>query len=306
MIDYAIAILQKLQKAFSSGTAKVKVWDGTETLSIDASSRAQVAGTNTPADTNANPADDVGVTAHLQGWNSANTQWRRVNSRQAGADGLSGAVNMLDTMAYLHGHNGTTWDRLRSDTTNGLDVDVTRMPGQVTHEGSISLSMVSGHKQSYNVHLDVQNATGTVGYMLIDLSDTTNWPHTATGHIVIEKIIINVNPSSAYLGDIEIGFLSSVDATDGDFNKIIVIHGERSAVGSTETYDFAGIGLDLETANWFGPVTANDTTWQTDVNLYGPSGATSFPAGAGDLVMKLISTAGNVDIGVSIVYNTVA
>lgn len=33
--------------------------------------------------------------------------------------------------ALLLGYNGTTWDRLRSDTTNGLDVDVTRLPALV-------------------------------------------------------------------------------------------------------------------------------------------------------------------------------
>lgn len=34
--------------------------------------------------------------------------------------------------ALAMGYNGTTWDRLRSDTTNGLDVDVTRVSGNVT------------------------------------------------------------------------------------------------------------------------------------------------------------------------------
>jgi hypothetical protein len=36
--------------------------------------------------------------------------------------------DMQEVISYLAGYNGTTWDRLRSDTTNGLDVDVTRVP----------------------------------------------------------------------------------------------------------------------------------------------------------------------------------
>lgn len=36
--------------------------------------------------------------------------------------------DMQEVIGYLAGFNGTTWDRLRSDTTNGLDVDVTRVP----------------------------------------------------------------------------------------------------------------------------------------------------------------------------------
>lgn len=45
-----------------------------------------------------------------------------------------GAGNPIAPMvgANLQGFNGTTWDRLRSDTTNGLDVDVTRVSGDVT------------------------------------------------------------------------------------------------------------------------------------------------------------------------------
>jgi hypothetical protein len=34
--------------------------------------------------------------------------------------------------SYLQGYNGTTWDRLRSTTANGLAVDVTRVTGTVT------------------------------------------------------------------------------------------------------------------------------------------------------------------------------
>lgn len=42
--------------------------------------------------------------------------------------------------ANLLGFNGTTWDRLRSDITNGLDVDVTRVSGSVTVSRSSSVS----------------------------------------------------------------------------------------------------------------------------------------------------------------------
>ena len=49
--------------------------------------------------------------------------------------------------------NGTTWDRARGDTTNGLDVDVTRLPalvagsaviGAVTQSGTWNVTNVSG------------------------------------------------------------------------------------------------------------------------------------------------------------------
>lgn len=44
----------------------------------------------------------------------------------------NGGKRLLHTEAWLWGFNGVSWDRLRSDTTNGLDVDVTRVGGSVT------------------------------------------------------------------------------------------------------------------------------------------------------------------------------
>ena len=52
----------------------------------------------------------------------------------------------LNTNTLLSGFNGSTWDRLRSDTTNGLDVDVTRVSGTVTVAGGAAhASPVSGN-----------------------------------------------------------------------------------------------------------------------------------------------------------------
>lgn len=49
--------------------------------------------------------------------------------RAAMGDGASN-VSLSRIAAWLHLYNGSTWDRLRGDTTYGMDVDVTRMaPG---------------------------------------------------------------------------------------------------------------------------------------------------------------------------------
>lgn len=48
------------------------------------------------------------------------------------ADGTGTNGNHMGTMAKLRMFNGTSWDRARGDTTNGLDVDVTRVGGTVT------------------------------------------------------------------------------------------------------------------------------------------------------------------------------
>jgi len=47
---------------------------------------------------------------------------------------------------FQHFFNGTTWDRARGDTTNGLDVDVTRVSGTVT----VNQSQIAGTATSVN------------------------------------------------------------------------------------------------------------------------------------------------------------
>lgn len=63
----------------------------------------------------------------------------------------------LLTTTRLFGYNGTTWDRLRSDTTNGLDVDVTRLPALAAGTNNIGdvdiLSIAAGDNNIGNVDI---------------------------------------------------------------------------------------------------------------------------------------------------------
>jgi len=187
-----------------------------------------------------------------------------------------------------------------STGTNSADV--------ISYEGDNSLRVAIGYQPTYTVHMDVDAQSGTVGYMLVDLSDTTNWPHSNTGHIVLKQIVIQSSQSSspAFLGDIEFGFLSSVDADNGDFNRIGVLHGDRATALGGGNFDFSSVGLGLEVDEWFGPTSSNDATFQTDVNLLGPDGTTAYPSGNGDFVCKLVSSAGTISFGVTVIYTTVA
>lgn len=184
--------------------------------------------------------------------------------------------------------------------------DGTNVVDTVAHEGEISQRVVPGRASMNIVHLSSGDISATTGFMLIDLSDTTNWPHTATGHIIVSQIVYNINPSTSFAGLIEIGFVNNVDATDGDFHIFYTGHEDKSPTELAQVLDFEWFGLDLEIGEFFGPVALNDTTWQTDVNLIGPDAATSYPAGNGDMVMKITRTAGNVDVSVLVAYTTVA
>lgn len=75
----------------------------------------------------ANPtATSIG--AFLMVWDAIAAQWRRLPGFPTSADALGqqSAFAYPPVVAHLLGFNGASFDRLRSDTANGLDVDVTR------------------------------------------------------------------------------------------------------------------------------------------------------------------------------------
>jgi hypothetical protein len=176
----------------------------------------------------------------------------------------------------------------------------------ITKDGRTSQSVVMGFTETYTVHLDKQSIAAQVALMLVDLSDTTNWPHSDTGHINLEYLIIEIDPDTSFLGEIKIGFLTNVDGTNGDFNQILDIDMAKQSDLLVEVINFGSHGFDCETTHHFGPVTANSTLFQTDVNLEGPDAATSYPSGDGDLVMLVERSAGEVDVSITLGYEAVA
>ena len=178
----------------------------------------------------------------------------------------------------------------------------------ITKDGRTSQFVASGFTNTFTVHLDTGSVATQTAFMLIDLSDTTNWPHTNTSHINLEYIVIEADPDATYLGEIKIGFLSSVDATDGDFNQIIDLDMAKKSDLVIENLNFGSHGFHLEVASHFGPIIANSTLFQTDVNLGGPDDPATgtYPSGAGDLVMLVERSAGAVDVSITLGYETAA
>jgi hypothetical protein len=117
--------------------------------------------------------------------------------------------------------------------------------GAVTKNSRSSIYTVAGYSNTFSVHLDHTVTPNSVdyGYMLIDLSDTTNWPHTLTGEIILEYILIEVDPSSNFTGDFKIGYLKNVDATNGDLVTIFDVDMQTKSDIFNEVIDFGSHGL---------------------------------------------------------------
>ncbi len=165
---------------------------------------------------------------------------------------------------------------------------------------------IDGYAATSTVHLDTGSVAAQTAFMLVDISDTTNWKHTNTDHIIIRHILIEVDPDSTYLGEIKIGFLSSVDATEGDFNQIIDFDMAKKSDLAIEDLTFTG-GFHCQASTHFGPILANSTLFQTDVTLGGPDvpGTPAYASGDGDLVMLIEVAAGTTDVSITLIYETV-
>lgn len=171
--------------------------------------------------------------------------------------------------------------------------------------GRVSQFTAAGFTNTFTIHVDFQSISAQTAFMLIDISDTTAWPHSKTTHCVLEYMILEVDPDTNYLGEVKIGFLSNVDATNGDFNQLFDIDLAKKSDLIVENINFGSHGLHCEADHHFGPILANSTLFQTDVNLEGPDNATSYPSGNDDLVLLVERSAGSVDVSLTLGYETV-
>ena len=178
----------------------------------------------------------------------------------------------------------------------------------IDKDGRKSQYVAAGFTETETVHLDVSTASTLIAYMLIDLSDITNWKHINTGHINIEWVIFEVDPDNSWVGEVKIGFLESVSGTGGDFHQVFDMDMERKTAPLLENINFGSHGLDCESNHHFGPIIANSALFQTDELLGGPDDPTTgtYPSGAGDLVMIIDGDGTNtVDVSITIGYEAV-
>ena len=58
----------------------------------------------------------------------------------------------------------------------------------ITRHNRASQYVVDGYADTATVHLDTGSISAQKAFMLIDISDTTNWQHTNTDHVIIRSI----------------------------------------------------------------------------------------------------------------------
>lgn len=141
----------------------------------------------------------------------------------SGSDGEATSANPLNTASFSYGFNGTTWDRLRSDITNGLDVDVTRIiPGT----GATNLGKAE----------DAVHSSGDVGVMGLGVRSDALVPLGADG----DYVPLQFNNKGALWVDLPNGEIDSNNSTTTPINANIDYTGT-----GTDVTPHAGITVNI-------------------------------------------------------------
>lgn len=171
--------------------------------------------------------------------------------------------------------NGTTWDRMRGDITNGLDVDVTRLPALVAGTANIGdvdvltvpapLSTTGGGTEATALRVTLANdSTGLIsiddngGSLTVDGTVTAN-PATSAGKTLT---YVNINQGAA-------GTTVLASASPGNRHKIIGAALSMNLAGTAAFTDGGGnlIGpLDIALMGGFVLPTSVFPYQQTGVN----------------------------------------
>lgn len=179
----------------------------------------------------------------------------------------------------------------------------------------------------YTAVLGAEAVSASTGYVLVDLSDTTNFPHGRTSGLRLLGVFLTTEKAGDGAFDIWLGVVTENDATDGSVAWVRCYHLEAvdNPTDSTdrrafvEDFTLGGAnpdGINLLVSSGATPhlvsnqSQANNAGWQNDVGLASPvgaaGGATGKPA-AGDLVVWVeeVSGTGTLDFCLTALYGAV-
>jgi len=208
---------------------------------------------------------------------------------------------------------GIGWRHIKAFTAKVIDPHDSNVESfitatAITAEEKLGLDIVShAHGGTGMVHYFKSGITATERAVLVDLSDTVNYPHTGTVTVHMAWFNFDIDPSSDADYVLQIGFVTNVDATNGDFHEMFKVSGTRKAGNAKGGFfPMSPQGPAASAAKIVTSVKSlNDVAFQTDVDLYStldPNTADT-PSGNGDIVYILTMNAGTVNLGIELSYH---
>jgi len=173
-----------------------------------------------------------------------------------------------------------------------------RTEGTITHTADINSSIAFG----------VAAIDAKTGYVLVDLSDATNYPHTLTGEIHVDWLSICIHGNATAEGQIHIGFISAIDADHATIHTIACLQIAKLEAITVIHKNYNPSAVICKTENHLSGGTllfTDDVTFQDDTEVAGTFDNAT-PA-VGDLVMIVNATAGTFEnVAIAVGYHTEA
>lgn len=148
-------------------------------------------------------------------------------------------------------------------------------------------------------------------YLLIDLSDTTNYPHSATNEIIVHRVIAQGAVSGAHHWHLTTGVVVENDTTNGTAIWITNLHLSSLSgmfAPPQRAYDSGGLNLRASgSALTYAVANGHSelTSWQSDTAISATVGTTGTVA-VGDLVILAdeISDGSTLGFSICVDYDT--
>jgi len=175
----------------------------------------------------------------------------------------------------------------------------------INEDGYLKVESHSNHEADLISFGQENISAGTIGFILVDLSDTINYPHSGTTYIGLNWLIIQGLADSTAEGDWTIGYISSIGASGAVFNGMLHGHFDKKEEKFDVEFNFHPLTAGCSTIHHLsGPVfkSIGDTIFQNDVPLLGTAG--SVAPDVGDIVAKLEINVGSVTgFAISLAYH---
>ena len=189
----------------------------------------------------------------------------------------------------------------------GLDGS-TETPVDVTADGEMIVS-TTAQETDVRAVLATVSVGATVYKVLVDLSDTTNFPHDSTGRIDITQLKVAIDPASNSVGSVKIGVITRIDGTNADitYGWSIPFGKSPSRILTVTNFNPSQMKFSIS-GGATTRIISNDTETSvaavnTGASLGSPNG--NIAPGLGDVVLKYTYTSGTAyDVQASCFYHS--
>lgn len=187
----------------------------------------------------------------------------------------------------------------------------TKYDAKVTEDGELAVTSTERERNVYAIVHNDSVGTGNTDYLLVDLSDTTNFPHSDTTRIDVSAINIHLAQDSGTPdGEILIGVITRIDGVNSDITWGFVLDFNLPVnTNIRENFNYAPSQLKFEVVG--GNTTRiisdysvlNDTTINTGVSMDSPRGSNTVTPAVGDIVLRIVNGAGSMHMFTGIMYH---